>query len=87
MFKKLIICAVIGFVALSAFAQPSIPRSQIPRGLSSDVRQALVSLYSSDPTERAKAAYGLDEFGVDAEKAIPFLAPGIFPASATPGVP
>ena len=69
-----IIFIVVVWTISPALSQPSIPKSQIPSNITSDVRAAIESLYSSDPVIRAKSAHQLETFGVDGEKAIPFLA-------------
>lgn len=58
---------------IRAIAQPNIPRQNIPSNISQEVRQSIEALYASDPVARARAAKELDDAGVEARGAIPFL--------------
>ena len=77
MSKKL--CAILCLIffawmpALTANAQPKIPRSDIPKDLPKEVLTQVELLYSSDPLVRGKAAVELGKMGGNASGAISFL--------------
>lgn len=60
-------------IAGLSYAQPKIPRENIPKGISFEVKQEIEKLYSSDALERAEAAIHLGDMGSKASMAIPFL--------------
>jgi hypothetical protein len=68
----LVITNIIG-LGLQGYAQPKIPKEDIPSNIPADVREQIERLYSSDPAERAEGAYNLKEMGARAVPAIPFL--------------
>lgn len=57
----------------TSFAQPHIPKENIPSNIPKDVRQQIEGLYSKDPLARARSAGKLGEMGEKAVPAIPFL--------------
>jgi len=74
---KAIVVALVVIIILGARltgdAQPIIPKENIPADIPTDVRQQIERLYSSDPLERASAAFWLRKMGERALPAIPFL--------------
>lgn len=62
----------IGFGGLS-YAQPKIPKENIPSDISSNVRKQIERLYSTESKERVEGAYYLGKMGAKAVPAIPFL--------------
>lgn len=69
----LLVAMSIMCIGLRGYAQPNIPREKIPSHIPSDVRQQIERLYSSDPIDRASAAFWLRKMGERALPAIPFL--------------
>jgi hypothetical protein len=69
----LLVMASVGLMGLHLYAQPTIPRENIPPHIPADVRQQIERLYSSDPMERASAAFWLRKMGDKAIPSIPFL--------------
>jgi HEAT repeat protein len=57
----------------TGYSQPIIPKEQIPSNIPIDIRKEIEALYSSDPIERAYAAYHLGKMGKRSIAAIPFL--------------
>ena len=57
----------------AGYAQPNIPKENIPADIPTEVREQIERLYSSDPVGRGDAAYDLGEMGEKAAPAIPFL--------------
>ncbi|MDP2913232.1 MAG: hypothetical protein Q8N91_04420 [Candidatus Omnitrophota bacterium] len=68
------VAIIINFIALfSSHAQPNIPRENIPKDASVEIRKEIEKLYSPDAIERAEAAIHLGWMGSKAAPAIPFL--------------
>jgi len=68
----LVVISVMG-IGLIGYAQPNIPKKDIPSNIPADIRKQIMGLYSSDPTERVYAAVRLGQMGARAVPAIPFL--------------
>lgn len=66
---------VISIMTLEAigYAQPNIPKEDIPSNIPYNVRKEIEGLYSSDSTERGYAAQQLGKMATLAVPAIPFL--------------
>ncbi|MFQ6078745.1 MAG: HEAT repeat domain-containing protein [Thermodesulfobacteriota bacterium] len=60
-------------IGLVGYAQPDIPRGDIPSHIPAHVRQQIKRLYSPARIERAHAAIHLGQMGAQAVPAIPFL--------------
>jgi HEAT repeat protein len=56
-----------------SYAQPTIPKENIPLNMPADVRREVEKLYSTDPVERGYSCYNLGEMGPKAASAAPFL--------------
>ncbi len=63
---------VIGSIVVG-YAQPKIPKENVPSNIAADVKEQIERLYSHNPVERAKAAIELGGMGERAAPAIPFL--------------
>ncbi|GAI92158.1 unnamed protein product, partial [marine sediment metagenome] len=68
----LFVIMVVAGTALS-YAQPSIPKDDIPADIPTDVRLQIERLYSSDPVERIAAAVALADMEGQKTAATPFL--------------
>ena len=60
-------------IAGAGYAQPNIPKENIPLNIPADVRREVERIYSSDPVERGYGCYNLGEMGPKAVSAAPFL--------------
>ncbi|UCC94445.1 MAG: HEAT repeat domain-containing protein [Candidatus Omnitrophota bacterium] len=71
----LIIMVAMSLLSMTSvsFAQPSIPKENIPYDVPEDVKKQIERLYSSSAKERQDAAYELGEMGSRAMGAVPFL--------------
>lgn len=73
--KKSSMCVFV-FIFLAAglcYAQPKIPKENIPSDISPQVKGQIELLYSPEPEVRGKAAVKLGEMGPQAAPAVPFL--------------
>ncbi|MGE5558688.1 MAG: HEAT repeat domain-containing protein [Bacillota bacterium] len=57
----------------AVYAQPSIPKKDIPPDMPPDIKQQVELLYAKKAYDRAMAAYALGEMGPKASPAVPFL--------------
>jgi bilin biosynthesis protein len=73
MLSLLVIISVILGAGLRIYAQPNISREKIPSYIPDDIRILIERLYSSDPVERARAAYILGEMRKEANPSTPYL--------------
>jgi hypothetical protein len=72
--KCLIIIIGISFVIVKlSYAQPAIPKEDVPKDTPPELIKEIENLYSPDALERAEAAIRLGWMGEKAAAAIPFL--------------
>ncbi len=69
----LLVGLIVMSLGLISYAQPNIPKENIPSDINGDVKKEIELLYSIDALERAGAASNLGKRGEDAEAAVPFL--------------
>ena len=72
-FLVLLIVVSIVVIGTIAYAQPKIPKENIPSNIPNDVKTQIEELYSQDPVKRAYGAYYLGNMASKATSAIPFL--------------
>lgn len=70
---SLVAIGLTGYVLFSPSVGPTIPKKNIPSNIPEEVREQIERLYSSDPVERADAAFQLGRMGKGAAPAVPFL--------------
>lgn len=73
--KKLLVFLIgISIISIGlSYAQPNLPRENIPSGTPDDIKTQIERLYSPDPVERAYGAIELSRMGERARPAVPFL--------------
>jgi len=69
----LILIGLCVFLAQVSYAQPTIPKEDIPADIDPEVREQIERLYSEDAEERVHAADTLGGWGEKAAPAVPFL--------------
>ncbi len=67
-----VLIALIAF-GFNSYAQPNIPKENIPSNLSAEVRAEVEGLYAPEAAKRVQAAIKLGTMGDKAIPAIPFL--------------
>jgi HEAT repeat protein len=68
-----LLISVMIFACVSAYAQPTIPKEEIPEDIPGNVRTQIERLYSEDSAERIYSADELGELGKKASAALPYL--------------
>lgn len=70
---RISIAAVMVIVVAHSYAQPNIPKKDMPPDLPAVIKKEVNTLYSESPSARAAAVFKLGEMRENAKAAVPFL--------------